>query len=76
MGAEVTVVRETPAVPTTATEAEVMETSEEKIMRTITQQREGETRRPILSRGMSLGKSEKCDQLILIRQTRGTMMVI
>ena len=59
MEAEVTVAKETPAVPTKATEAEVMETSEEEIMRTITRQREGETHRLNLSRGMSLGKSEK-----------------
>ena len=59
MEAEVTVAKETPAVPTKATEAEVMETSEEEIMRTMTQRKEGETHRTILSRGMNLGKSEK-----------------
>ena len=59
MEAKVTVAIETLAVPTKATEAEVMETSEEGIMRTITRQKEGENHRPILSRGMTLGKSEK-----------------
>ena len=59
MGAEVIVAKETPAVPTKAMEAEVMEIPEEEIMRTMTRQKEGETHHPILSRGMNLGRKEK-----------------
>ena len=59
MEAEVTVAKETPTVPTKATEAEVMGTSEEEIMRTISRQKEGGIRRPTLSRGMNLGRKEK-----------------
>ena len=64
MEAEVTVARETPAVPRKAAEAEAMEISEEEnseegITRTISRSKEGENRHPIHNRDMNLGRKEK-----------------
>ena len=59
MEAEVTVARETLAAPRKATEAEVMEISEEEITRIISRLKEGENRHPIHNRDMNLSRKEK-----------------